>query len=70
MTLLTHNHDLSHDPARPDRKAEPRPVSPGASRESTMRGFFRAAVTIMLATAILAGIIALKTAIYLPHFNS
>ena len=70
MTLLTHYHDLSHDPARPDRKAEPRPISSSDSREAAMRGFFRAAVTIMLATAILAGIIALKTAIYLPHFNS
>jgi hypothetical protein len=69
MTLLTHYHDLPHGPARQSRKAEPRRISTTASREAAMRGFFRAAVTIMLATAALAGIIALKTAIYLPHFN-
>jgi hypothetical protein len=63
MTLLTHYHDLPQGPARPRR------ISTTASRETAMRGFFRAAVTIMLATAALAGIIALKTAIYLPHFN-
>jgi hypothetical protein len=69
MTLLTHYHDLSHDPARQDGKADRRRIPASASREAAMRGFFRAAVTLMLATAILAGIIALKTAIYLPHFN-
>ena len=68
MTLLTHYHDLPRSPARQDGKARERRVS--ASREAAMRGFFRAAVTIMLATVILAGIIALKTAIYLSHFNS
>jgi hypothetical protein len=34
-----------------------------------MRTFFRGAVTIMLGIAAMAGIIAVKTAIYLPHFN-
>ncbi len=67
MTLLTHYHDLPHGPAQ-SRKAEPRRIST-TSRETAMRGFFRAAVTIMLGTAALAGIIALKTAIYLPHLN-
>lgn len=69
MTLLTHYHDLSHGAARSGRKAEPRRIPIEASREATMRELFRAAVTIMLGAAILAGIIALKTAIYLPHFN-
>ena len=69
MTLLTHYHDRYDHLPRRARKAERRPVTASASREATMRGFFRAAVTIMLATAALAGIIALKTAIYLPHFN-
>ena len=69
MTILTHYHDLPHGPARHSHKAEPRGVSTTAAREAAMRGFFRAAVTIMLGTAALAGIIALKTAIYLPHFN-
>jgi hypothetical protein len=69
MTLLTHYHDLPHDPARRDHDDDRRPISASASREAAMRGLFRAAVTIMLGTAILAGIIALKTAIYLPHFN-
>jgi len=69
MTLMTHYHDLPQGPARQSRKAGPRRISTAASRETAMRGFFRAAVTIMLATAALAGIIALKTAIYLPHFN-
>jgi hypothetical protein len=39
------------------------------SRQAAWRGFFRATATILLGTAILAGIIALKTAIFLPHFN-
>jgi hypothetical protein len=69
MTLLTHYHDLTQGPARQSRKARPRRISTTASRETAMRGFFRAAVAIMLGTAALAGIIALKTAIYLPHFN-
>jgi hypothetical protein len=60
---------MTQGPARQSRKAEARRISTTASRETAMRGFFRAAVTIMLATAALAGIIALKTAIYLPHFN-
>ncbi len=69
MTLLTLYHDLPHGPARHSRKAEPRRISTTTSRETAMRGFFRAAVTIMLGTAAPAGIIALKTAIYLPYFN-
>jgi hypothetical protein len=69
MTLLTHYHDLSRHPVRRNRKADRREIRSSASREAAMRGFFRAAVTIMLATMVLAGIIALKTAIYLPHFN-
>jgi hypothetical protein len=40
-----------------------------AARESVMRRFFRFAVTLFLSTAVLAGIIALKTEIYLSHFN-
>jgi hypothetical protein len=69
MTLLTQYHDLSHRPARTDRKAGRRPIPASAPPDTAMRGFFRAAVTIVLGTAILAGIIALKTAIYLPHFD-
>jgi hypothetical protein len=68
MTLLTHYHDVPHDPARRDRKGWQRERPVGGSREATMRRFFWAAVTIMLGTAALAGVIALKTAIYLPHF--
>jgi hypothetical protein len=34
-----------------------------------MRGFFRFAITIFLSTAVLAGIIALKTEIYLARFT-
>ena len=69
MTLLSHDHGRSCYPARQaraDNRAEP-PI--GASRESAMRGFFRFVVTIVLSTVALAGIIALKTEIYLPHFN-
>ena len=69
MTLLTHYHDLSHDRARRDRKTDRRGIRANASREAAVRAFFRAAVTIMLGTATFAGIVALKTAIYLPHFN-
>jgi hypothetical protein len=56
MTLLIHYDDRRHDQAN-------------ASRETAMQAFFRAAVTILLATAASAGIIALKTVFYLPHFN-
>jgi hypothetical protein len=69
MMLLTYDHGRSCYPARQartDNRAQP-PI--GASREGTMRGFFRFAVTIFLSAAALAGIIALKTEIYLPHFN-
>lgn len=69
MTLLSHDHSRSRYPVRQvrtDNRAQP-PI--GASREGAMRGFFRFAVTIVLSTAVLAGIIALKTEIYLPHFN-
>lgn len=68
MTLLTHYHDLPRDPARRDRKARQRERPISGSREAVMRGFFRVTVTIMLSTAALAGVIALKSAIYLPHF--
>jgi len=65
MTLLTHYHDLPHDPARKKHKVD----QANASREAAMRGFFRAAVTIMLGTAAIAAIITLKTVFYLAHFN-
>ena len=65
MTLLIHYDDRRYDPVRNDRKVD----QANASRETAMRGFFRAAVTILLATAAIAGVIALKTVFYLPHFN-
>ncbi len=55
-------------PGKPGRTTALEPPI-GASREGAMRGFFRFVVTIVLSTAVLAGIIALKTEIYLPHFN-
>jgi hypothetical protein len=69
MTLLTHDHGGSHYPARQARTDDRAQTPIGASREGMMRGFFRFAVTIFLSTAALAGIIALKTEIYLSHFN-
>lgn len=51
---------------RPDDRAQ-LPIR--ASREGLMRGFFRFAVTIFLSTALLAGIIALKTGIYLTRLT-
>jgi hypothetical protein len=69
MTLLIRYHDVPHDPARRDRKARQRERPVSGSREAAMRGLFRTAVTIMLGTAALTGVIALKTAIYLPHSN-
>jgi hypothetical protein len=69
MTLLTHYHDLSHRPVRRDRRVDRRQARTSISRQAAWRGFFRATATILLGTAILAGIIALKTAIFLPHFN-
>jgi hypothetical protein len=69
MTLLTHDHGRSYYPVRQVR-ADSRAQTPtGASREGMMRGFFRFAVTIFLSTAVLAGIIALKTEIYLTRFT-
>ena len=65
MTLLTHYHDRSFDTIRHDRRAE----DPDAARETAMRGFFRAAVTIMLGTMAIAAIITIKTLCYLPHIN-
>jgi type IV secretory pathway component VirB8 len=65
MTLLLHYHDRRYDPVRSDRKVD----QANASRETAMRAFFRASVTIMLATVAIAGIIALKTVLYLPHLN-
>jgi hypothetical protein len=69
MTLLTHDHGGSYDRVRQVR-ADSRAQSPTvASREGKMRGFFRFAITIFLSTAVLAGIIALKTEIYLARFT-
>jgi hypothetical protein len=65
MTLLLHYRDRSYDPVRSDRKID----QANASREAAMRVFFRAAVTIMLGTAAIAGLIALKAVFYLSHFN-
>ena len=65
MTLLIHYDDRRYDPLRSDRKVD----QANASRETAMRAFFRAAVTIMLATVAIAGVIALKTILYLPHLN-
>jgi hypothetical protein len=65
MTLLIHYHDRRHDPVRSDRKVD----QSNDSRETAMRAFFRAAVTIMLGTVAIVAIIALKTVLYLPHLN-
>ena len=65
MTLLIHYHDQQCDPVRSDRKVD----QADASRETAMRVFFRAAVAILLGAVAIAGIIALKTVLYLPHFN-
>jgi ABC-type phosphate transport system permease subunit len=69
MTLLTHYHDRSVEPVRRKHSTGHARVPTGASRETAMRRFFRGAVTIMLGTAAVAGVIAVKTAIYLPHFS-
>jgi hypothetical protein len=69
MTLLTHDHGRSCYPARQLRTDNRTQTPIRASREGMMRGFFRFAVTIFLSTAVLAGIIALKTEIYLPRFT-
>ena len=67
MTLLTHGR--SHYAGRQVRTENCAQAPIGASREGRMRGFFRFAVTIFLSTAVVAGIVALKTGIYLSHFN-
>jgi hypothetical protein len=69
MTLLTQYHDLSHRPVQRDHGVDRRHARISVPRETAMRGFFRATATILLGTAIFAGIVALKTAVYLPHFN-
>jgi hypothetical protein len=65
MTLLIHYHDRPYDAVRSDGKID----QANASRETAMRVFFRAAVTIMLGTAAIVAIITLKAVLYLPHFN-
>ena len=69
MTLLTHDHGRSYYPVRQTRTNNRAQTPTAASREGMMRGFFRFAVTIFLSTAVLAGIIALKTEIYLTRFT-
>jgi hypothetical protein len=69
MTLLTPDHGRSYYPARQVRTDNRTQTPIRASREGMMRGFFRFAVTIFLSTAVLAGIIALKTEIYLTRFT-
>jgi hypothetical protein len=69
MTLLTHDQGRSYYPVRQDRKVDRAQTPANAAREGAMRRFFRFAVTIMISTAVLGGIIALKTEIYLPHIN-
>jgi hypothetical protein len=69
MTLLTHDHGRSYHPARQVRTDNRTQAPIRASREGMMRGLFRFAVTIFLSTAVLAGIIALKTEIYLARFT-
>jgi hypothetical protein len=67
MTLLTH-----HD-SRSDHQA--REIHPGTarievSRTAVMQEFIRSALTIMLIMAALAGIVALKTEVYLRRLTS
>jgi hypothetical protein len=69
MTLLAHDHGRSYYPARQVRTDNRAQTPIDASREGMMRQFFRFAVTIFLSTAVLAGIIALKTEIYLTRFT-
>jgi hypothetical protein len=69
MTLLTHDQGRSYFPVHQDRKLDRTQTPVNAARESVMRRFFRFAVTIFLSTAVLAGIIALKTEIYLARLT-
>lgn len=72
MTLLTPDNGRSHYPVRKEWKgwtANHAQTPVGATRDSAMRRLFRLAITIMIGTAVLVGIIALKTEIYLSHFN-
>jgi hypothetical protein len=69
MTLLTHDQGRSYYPVHRDRKLDRTRTPVNAARESVMRRFFRFAVTIFLSTAVLAGIIALKTEIYLTRLT-
>jgi hypothetical protein len=69
VTLLTHDQGRSYYPVRRDQKTDRAQTPVNPARESVMRRFFRFAVTLFLSTAALAGIIALKTGIYLSHFN-
>jgi hypothetical protein len=69
MTLLTHDHGRSYYPVRQARTNNRAQTPTSASREGMMRGFFRFAVTIFLSTAVLVGMIALKTEIYLTRFT-
>ena len=69
MTLLTHDQGRSYYPVTRDPKIDHAQTPVNAARESVMRRFFRFAITIFLSTAVLAGMIALKTEIYLIRFS-
>jgi hypothetical protein len=76
MTLLSHFSDLPH-PSGPALRAYRHADGAGApadfgardARLAAIRRLLGAAFAILLAAGALAGIIALKTAIYLSHLN-
>lgn len=76
MTLLPHFSDPLHASGRSLRaychaEGAGAPAHPGAAeaRLAAIRRLLGAAFAILLAAGALAGIIALKTAIYLSHLN-
>lgn len=68
MTMLTHTH---HPPGRLEHLSDApgHARSPGATHVGAVKRFFAAAISILVAIAAVAGVIALKSVYYLSHFS-
>jgi hypothetical protein len=71
MTWLSHSPAQTEQLSRQTRYASGKRVSgvATATHWTTIKRFCLVALTILLAGGTLAGIVALKTLVYLPHFN-
>ena len=63
MSMLTHRSE------QPFRSSERRAPAVSAARRAMVRRFCRRALTVLLMGGLLAGLIAVKTVIFLPRFS-